>query len=140
MSEITEAEALEAFIAEWRRDLSLISDRLNREAEERDWCNEYDQILEEINSIIAMPIVGRGGVVTRTYEVTGRGVAGVTVVIELDMPVYFSQHAEHERASILRREATSHVSRLFYKYDDERRYESLEIHSARPIEINFSSR
>lgn len=45
-----------------KRDLAIISYALRQEAARRDWCSEYEDVVQRVNPHLAVPMVGRGGV------------------------------------------------------------------------------
>ena len=55
--------------AAWKEDVVSISDRLRREAENRRWCSEYDEIVESLNEELEVPLRSR----RQRYEVEYEG-------------------------------------------------------------------
>jgi hypothetical protein len=72
----TEVEQLKAELAEAKRkheaDIKAIAERLNQEAEDRDWCGEYDGLVADLNAdlYVELPLRKREFEVTFTFTQT----------------------------------------------------------------------
>jgi hypothetical protein len=77
-------------IAKLRNDIQLINTELNRRAEQYDWCNEYEEILDNLNENLSdeTDLIGR----KREYNIR------VTVKAEWD--VYLDVEATSEKDAI----------------------------------------
>lgn len=55
-----------------QRDIDRIGERLMEEAERRDWCSEYDSIVDQINSNLSyeLPVRSKDWAITYTVPVT----------------------------------------------------------------------
>ncbi len=70
-------ETLRVVRENYRRSMEIISERLNREASDRDWCDEFDRIIDEVNS--DLPGQFYLDKREREYEVTWRETHTLTV-------------------------------------------------------------
>lgn len=56
---------VEAMQATWEKDVQAIAGRLNYEAEERGWCDDYDSIILDLNRALTVKLPKRRTMVTR---------------------------------------------------------------------------
>lgn len=62
---------IERLTAQHAADLAVISTVLHSEAEDRDWCDDYDRVIRSINERISTPIAPRTRTVNANIVVTG---------------------------------------------------------------------
>lgn len=84
------AQNLHALIAKLRNDIQLINTELNKRAEQYDWCNDYEEILDQLNESLSdeTNLVGR----KREHD--------VRVTVNATWDVYVSVDATSEKDAI----------------------------------------
>ena len=80
------SQNLHSLIAKLRNDIQLINNELNRQAEYRDWCNDYETALEDLNEMLSdqTNLVGR----KKDHE--------VEVIVKAEWTVYVTVEATSE--------------------------------------------
>jgi hypothetical protein len=51
-----DAARLNSLIADYDKAIATIASMLNQEAEDRDWCDEYDEFVETLNKALPMTV------------------------------------------------------------------------------------
>jgi len=79
------------------RDILIVGDRLNQEAEDRDWCEDYDDIVDALNArlTVKLPLRDR----TETYTVTIRATMTATLTYSHEVEASNADDAQDEARS-----------------------------------------
>jgi hypothetical protein len=102
-----------------REDIATIGDRLLSEAEDRDWCSEYDSMVEELNAALTVELPVR----KRDYTVR------VTAYVDITVTAADEDDARDQAEGIARRaesavDGTRGVTNS--EWDDKYSYEITE--------------
>lgn len=89
-------DAFEKLVAHGNRAMTIIGDRLIQEAEEHDWCKEYDEIISEVNEELDQATNGRWKLEERKRTHTVRLRRHRNVIEEAEVEVEVAATADED--------------------------------------------